>query len=135
MMVTDYHFRTLAWVWLRFRDLPAELGRQDGTPEVTPKGCRGRWEWCLPASSLLLLPRLGERATAVGLHSRGSPDSWLRWSFTFSLMQEFLPFHRMCNRVLRHACQSQGWALGLFTSMVRRCAHMVFSRAECTQLR
>ena len=96
---------------MRFRDLPAELGRQDGTPEITPRDCRGRWEWCLPASPVLFLPRLGRRATAVGLRSRGSLGSWLRWSFTFSLMREFLPFHRMCNRVLRHACDSPLFSL------------------------
>ena len=104
----DYFFRTLTWVWLRFRDLPSQLGRQGGTPEVIPRDYRGRWEWCLPASSVLFLPRLGERTTAVGLRSRGSLDSWLRWSFTFSLMRESLLFCRMCNRVLRHTCQSQG---------------------------
>ena len=107
-MVTVYLFRTLTWVWLRFRDLPAELGRQDSTPEVIPRDYRGRWEWCLPASSVLFLPRLGERTTAVGLRSRGSLDSWLRWSFTFSLMRESLPFNHVCNRVIHHTCQSQG---------------------------
>ena len=76
MMVTDYLFRTLTWVWLYFRDLPTELGRQDGTPGAIPRDYRGRWEWCLPASSVLFLPRLSdERAAAVGLRSRDSLDS------------------------------------------------------------
>ena len=56
-------------------------------PGVTMAG----GSYCLSASSFLFLPRLGERATAVGLRSRGSLDSWLRWSFTSSLMREHLP--------------------------------------------
>ena len=74
--ITTTAFRV--WTQAVLGDLPAELGRLDGTPVDSPQGLPQPVRVTYAGQDHPVPPRLDERATAVGLRSRSLLDPWLR---------------------------------------------------------
>ena len=67
-MLTDHHYR-IPESGLKLRHetfLQNWVGRMAHRRYAAPRNYRGRWEWCMPASTVLRGPQLDEGAAAVG---------------------------------------------------------------------